>query len=564
VSSQPNQNYFDTADTYTGVWNGHLYHGAMQFDLDSIPDGAFLNFARLEMTGRTREFLGTSGTWSVHLLEADADADFANHGYADIHNATVEATLLPLMGIADLDAGRGNTFNLSASQLAILRSRLATDRLSLRVDGPTSGAFSNLFTWDTGYTTESLYDGPVLVVNYSDTEPTPVPTATATDTPLPTDVPATATEGPSPTPTGTEIPPTATDTPPPPPPTGTATNTAVPPTETARPDSAVEIVPAQGDVGWVVQNRPGNYFGDDNTYAGYYQGLVYYGAAQFDLSPIPAGSAVLAARLTLTGQSTRFLSRQGNGLWNIRMLSPASDANWRAQSFATLSNAATDAILRPEMRQSDLDVGRANVFVFNELERRALEQRVATTRKVSLRFDGPSGGLSNVMDWCSGYGTGGCPAPTLYVVFGPPGSGEPTPTEPPVFRENALELIRAINAERLAAGVGPLTMDDALMRAAEVHTLDMSRNNFLSHTGSDGSTPAGRVAREGFQAAAVGEAVAGGGNGSVDQIIDAWLTQGQREQILEPGWTHVGAHYVRRTQTHYTHFWTAVFGQVGP
>ncbi len=571
VSSQPNLNHFGDEDTYTGTWNNRSYHGAMQFDLTDIPRGSHVNSARLEMVGRDHEFLGESGTWAVRFLATDTDANFANHGYSTIHGAAVETTLLPLLGTGDLSTGEKNAFNLSDSQLTTLKARIDGSRkASLRLDGPTNGSFSNLFTWDTGCGSDSRYPGPQLIINYSDTAPTPVPSPTITDTPAATETPPPPTEGPTPTFTPTPVPPTATATAPPPP-SRTPTNTPLPPPPTLIPDGGdIEIQPLCKDVGWVVQNQPGNHFGDANTYTGYYHGLVYHGAAQFQLDPIiPRGSAIHYAELRLTGLTTRYLSSQGNGIWKARLLDEDVDRGWEFLTYNEISGAISKdyASLAPEMRQPDLGVGLVNTFVFNREQRWALEKRVAVegSGKVSFRFDGPRAGLSNIADWDSGCGPGETHPPILRVVFGPPGSGEPTPTEAPENLEKALDMIAAINRERTTAGLGPLLKSDALMRASRAHNLDMIANRFFGHVGSDGSTPEVRASREGYDVVAVGEALAGGTD-NVEAVIAAWMSRAQRDEVLEPDYTDIGVHYIYSKQTAYGHYWTVTFGEaaLGP
>jgi uncharacterized protein YkwD len=246
------------------------------------------------------------------------------------------------------------------------------------------------------------------------------------------------------------------------------------------------------------------------------------------------------------------------------MLAPAIDAGWRQHSYVQISGAGSASALQPELRQADLDVGRTNTFVLSADQLRLLEERASTTRKVSFRFEGPVAGLSNVFDWDAGFG--GHP-PVLSVVIGPARDVEPTavpPPDPPEHAQLAEQLIAAINLERAAAGVAPLTVDARLTSAATAHNRDMAGGDFLSHTGSDGSTPAQRVARAGFNAAAVGEVLAGGGSGDPAAVVRAWLTQGQRDEVLSAGYTHIGAHYTRRTPSSFTHFWTVKMAKPAP
>lgn len=52
------------------------------------------------------------------------------------------------------------------------------------------------------------------------------------------------------------------------------------------------------------------------------------------------------------------------------------------------------------------------------------------------------------------------------------------------------------------------TLDERLVRAARAHTDDMHDNDFLSHTGSNGSQPDERIADTGYVATWWGENIA--------------------------------------------------------
>lgn len=559
VSTEPYQNHFDGPDMYAGYWDGKVYRGAMQFDLEALPENAYLNYARLEIVGRSAQFLGTTGTWSASLLGDEIDENFSAHGYAAIAGASVESTLLPLMGVVDMEAGRTNLFNFTEGQLRSLGARVAGTRLaSFRIDGPTSGTAVNLFTWDTGYTDDSRYPGPKLILNYSIEPPTPEATLTPTNTPGPTDTPVPPTQGPPPTETATPVPPTATDTPPPPPPTHTPTYTPVPPLL-----NPVRIVPDPYSVGWVRQYEPGNHFGEDTIFSGYYQGLVYVGAFQFDLSAIPPGSEILGAQLSFTGLSDRYLSAQGNGLWRVKMLQATVDPGWPNHSFPQIAGAGVFAQMSPELRQYDLGIGRENTYEFSDVLLQELAWRAQTTKKLSFRIDGPRYGISNVFAWDSGYGPGLRSSPVLSVVYGPAGGGEPRPTTPPEEAERVAEIVEIINTARADAGVAPLAVHPSLRRAAEVHNFDMTFHDFFSHTGSDGSTPDDRVRREGYDALTVGQLLAARSS-DAQAVVDAWLARSQRDVMLDPAYTEIGAAYTRSLTAAYQHYWTVVLAAPKP
>ena len=455
VSTQPYANNFDSSDTYTGVWNNRIYHGAMQFDLSQIPPGSFINYARLYMLGRSSASDPRTGTWTVNLLEPAIDPGFESHGYSRIHDARIVGTLMPILSARDVDRGQKNIFNFSDGLVRVIEDRSLSSRLlSLRIDGPTNGEFANLLTWDTGYGDKSLYEGPKLVINFGDKK-RPVP-PTATTDPRPTD--------PAPTdPPGS----TATATAPPLPPTRTPTSTPPP---TLRPDDRekiIEIVAQPEDVGWVRQGDLENHLGTKNTYTGYYQTRRHYGMAQFDLSQLPKDRVITHARLSLTGQSTRWLASQGNGRWRIAVLNSDVDAGWHYHGYQRIDDTRATTWLYPHLTQADLDVGHKNIFVFRGDEVRELAFRSQGTERISFRFEGPRAGNSNVFDWDAGYG--GNP-PKLTIIMGPPTSDNPLPPPPPADQERVDQIISLVNAERGQAGLPALEQSTGLQRAAAHHT----------------------------------------------------------------------------------------------
>jgi len=71
------------------------------------------------------------------------------------------------------------------------------------------------------------------------------------------------------------------------------------------------------------------------------------------------------------------------------------------------------------------------------------------------------------------------------------------------------DVITAINAYRAQNGIAPYNVNAQLTLAAQSHSDDMACNNLFVHTGSDGSTPASRVAAAGYSASYVTENVYG-------------------------------------------------------
>lgn len=91
-------------------------------------------------------------------------------------------------------------------------------------------------------------------------------------------------------------------------------------------------------------------------------------------------------------------------------------------------------------------------------------------------------------------------------------------------------------------------LDDAAQR----HSRDMTRRRYFSHTGSDGSSPYGRVQRTGYLSGsssyAVGENIAWGkaAQGRATAVVRGWMrSSGHRRIILEKRFRHVGVGVAR-------------------
>jgi hypothetical protein len=141
---------------------GHVYHGAIQFDLSAVPSGSSLTYAALQLVGLDDQNLRPGGSWQLGLLDPAIDAVWSELAYEVLHQAAVETTISPTLTSADLGWNRVNLFSFDPAQLAVLQQHLVNGRISLRLDGPTL-ANDNLFTWDSGYHGEDGLDiKPVL------------------------------------------------------------------------------------------------------------------------------------------------------------------------------------------------------------------------------------------------------------------------------------------------------------------------------------------------------------------------------------------------------------------
>ena len=151
----------------------------------------------------------------------------------------------------------------------------------------------------------------------------------------------------------------------------------------------------------------------------------------------------------------------------------------------------------------------------------------------------------------------------------------PTATLPPTATNSAAcqftgssafeaTLVSLINAERSARGLTPYIVDPRLTASARVHSTDMACNNFLSHTGSDGSTSGERMLAQGYTFSWHGENIyAGGGSYNAPQQAFAWWMNSEphRNNLMSPNYIHIGIGYIYSPASSYGGYFTANFGR---
>lgn len=145
------------------------------------------------------------------------------------------------------------------------------------------------------------------------------------------------------------------------------------------------------------------------------------------------------------------------------------------------------------------------------------------------------------------------PAPSTTKTATPEPRPKPTPTADPADSP-AEQVLALVNARRAEAGCRPVKLDDRLSRAAQLHSEDMSANDYFDHTSKDGRTFSDRAKAQGYQTPGA-ENIAQG-QSSADAVMDAWMnSQGHRENILNCDLSTMGLGLVENDWT-----WTQVFG----
>jgi uncharacterized protein YkwD len=133
-------------------------------------------------------------------------------------------------------------------------------------------------------------------------------------------------------------------------------------------------------------------------------------------------------------------------------------------------------------------------------------------------------------------------------VIPPRGGNDPDPGVADIRGEFLAAANRARSVKRICGNTPyrpapPVAWSGALATAAYLHSKDMVRKNFSSHTGSDGSSAEQRISRQGYPWRTYGENLAFG-NPTVSSVIQGWLVSERHcRNLMNPAFTEIGAGY---------------------
>ena len=135
---------------------------------------------------------------------------------------------------------------------------------------------------------------------------------------------------------------------------------------------------------------------------------------------------------------------------------------------------------------------------------------------------------------------------------------DPTETTDPTIDGSDLideeAVLALVNDSRIALGLNPLTLNNALNDAAYNHSADMLENDYFDHTGLDGSRFWDRTEAAGYQGQPRGENIAAGQT-TPEAVHDAWMnSDGHRANILTEDITEMGLGRAGN-------IWTQIFGR---
>ncbi|HET9222065.1 MAG TPA: CAP domain-containing protein [Roseiflexaceae bacterium] len=104
----------------------------------------------------------------------------------------------------------------------------------------------------------------------------------------------------------------------------------------------------------------------------------------------------------------------------------------------------------------------------------------------------------------------------------------------------AQQVVDLINQHRISNGCQPFTVSPQISAAAQAHSQDMALNDFVGHTGSDGSSVGRRLTRAGYNWRMVAENIAAG-QSTPASVVAAWMgSAGHRANILNCSLRDIG------------------------
>ena len=119
-------------------------------------------------------------------------------------------------------------------------------------------------------------------------------------------------------------------------------------------------------------------------------------------------------------------------------------------------------------------------------------------------------------------------------------------------------LIELINQARRDVGRSALTVNQQLMNAAQDHSLDMACNDFLEHSGSDGTWVGDRLAEAGYPNTYYLELLA---IGLPQDALNQWRNDRTHwEAVINSRVTEIGVGYVFSKFSSYGGYWTVNMG----
>jgi uncharacterized protein YkwD len=128
------------------------------------------------------------------------------------------------------------------------------------------------------------------------------------------------------------------------------------------------------------------------------------------------------------------------------------------------------------------------------------------------------------------------------------------------------QMLQSLNSIRAQKSLKPLEMCKPLTRAAQKYARTMAQQDFLSHTGKDGSEIGERIQTAGYRwknsktGSSIGENIAAGQQ-SVAEVMKGWRNSTSHyKNMTNTKFTHVGFGMSVNAKSKYKKYWVQNFG----
>jgi uncharacterized protein YkwD len=128
------------------------------------------------------------------------------------------------------------------------------------------------------------------------------------------------------------------------------------------------------------------------------------------------------------------------------------------------------------------------------------------------------------------------------------------------------QMLQSLNSMRAQKSLKPLEMCKQLTRAAQKYARTMAQQDFLSHTGKDGSDMGERIQAAGYDwknsktGSSIAENIAAGQN-SVAEVMKGWKNSTSHyRNMTNTKFTHVGFGMSVNQKSKYKKYWVQNFG----
>jgi len=138
-----------------------------------------------------------------------------------------------------------------------------------------------------------------------------------------------------------------------------------------------------------------------------------------------------------------------------------------------------------------------------------------------------------------------------------------TPGSPYEIKRPTLLLTTAVtelNSYRAEYGLPPVTLNEKLIKASQVHANDMGTHDMMEQEGTDGSTSSDRAQRQNYYFYGIAENVAAGQK-SWKEVFKAWQdSPGHNENLLMESAEDFGIALVYEPRTSFVTYWVMLMG----